>query len=104
MPRIVIFLFFLFSGVSGLWTSRSFGHLFLVASKDPHFTVDYGAVVNKIRTPLTLLLQSKMSYSRGDQWGAITLCTDAFRANPSNPEAAAWYSELKQTMKCLNDS
>jgi hypothetical protein len=51
-----------------------------------------------------MVLQSKVRYTRGDQWGAITLCTDAFRANPTNPEATAWYAELKHTMKCLSDS
>ena len=36
---------------AALWTSRSFGHLFLVVSKDPRFQVDYPSFVNKIRTP-----------------------------------------------------
>jgi hypothetical protein len=53
---------------------------------------------------MSMVLQSKVRYTRGDQWGAITLCTDAFRANPTNPEATAWYAELKHTMKCLSDS
>ena len=53
---------------------------------------------------MMMVLQSKVDIARGDQWGAITLCTDAFRANPANPEATAWYSELKLTMKCLSDS
>ena len=182
---------------TALWTSRSFGHLFLIASKDPRFSVDYQSFVKRIRTPavsrdlsetslddpaafmsyfladgaaldgiiggetdintdnlpvveyklpfnrypswydnavgimrfkrsviplldhldsiesrrimlhehaMMMVLQSKVSYTRGDQWGAITLCTDAFRADPENPEATAWYSELKRTMKCMSDS
>jgi spermidine synthase len=182
---------------ASLWTSRSFGHLFLVVSKDAGFKVDYRSFLNKIRSPrvsqdlseialddpaafvsyfiadgtaldsiigdenrintdnlpiieyklpfnrnwswndnavgimrfkksvlpllqnidsmesrpvvlhektMEMVLQSKVNYTRGDQWGAITLCTDAFRANPANPEATAWYSELKHTMKCLSDS
>jgi spermidine synthase len=30
---------------AALWTSRSFGHLFLVVSKDPHFQIDYPSFV-----------------------------------------------------------
>jgi spermidine synthase len=182
---------------AALWTSRSFGHMFLVVSKDPTFRVNYQSIVNKIRTPMVsqelsgaalddpavfmsyfiadgaaldsiigretmvntdnlpiiefklpfnqtwswndnavgimcykrsvlpllqnidsiegrritineqtmmMVLQSKISYTRGDQWGAITLCTDAFRANPINPETSAWYLELQRAMKCMSDS
>lgn len=182
---------------AALWTSRSFGHFFLVASKDSCFRIDYRSFSKRLCSPgvsrdlsgigldkpdvfmsyfiadgaaldsltggktaintdnlpiieyklpfnrnwswydnavgimrykrpvlpllqhidstgsrciafhehtMMTVLQSKMDYARGDQWGAITLCTDAFRDNPLNPEAAAWYLELKQTMKCLSDS
>ncbi|MBN2187948.1 MAG: fused MFS/spermidine synthase [Chitinispirillaceae bacterium] len=182
---------------AALWTSRSFGHLFLVASKDPRFSVDYRSFLKKIRTPevardlseialddpavfvsyfiadgaaldsiivsvdgintdnlpiieyklpfnrnpswydnavgimrlkrpvlpllhhidsiesrrimlheqtMKMVLQSKMNHTRGDPEGAITLCTGAFRANPANPEAAAWYSELKQAIQYLIDT
>jgi spermidine synthase len=182
---------------AALWTSRSFGHLFLIVSKDARFKVDYPSFLDKIRSPavardlseieldtpsvfmsyfiadgaaldgitgdeksintddlpiieyklpfnrnwswndnavgvmrykrpvlpllrgidstesrqimlqeqtMSMVLQSKVRYTRGDQWGAITLCTDAFRANPVNPEANAWYEELKYTMKCMSDS
>jgi spermidine synthase len=180
-----------------LWTSRSFGHLFLVVSKDSHFQVDYQSFSKRIKSPLvakdlseiecdkpnvflsyfiadgatldsiisgentintdnlpvieyklpfsqkwswydnavgimhfkrpvlpllqnidslesrriiqneqtmSMVLESKINHSRGDQLNAIFLCTDAIRANPANPEANAWYAELKQTMKCLSDS
>jgi spermidine synthase len=180
-----------------LWTSRSFGHLFLVVSKDSHFQIDYQSFSERIKYPLVakdlseiscdkpdvflsyyiadgaaldniiggenaintdnlpiieyklpfsrkwswidnavgimhfkqsvlpiiqnidslesrkikqneqtmaMVLESKIDISRGDQLDAIFLCTDAIRTNPSNPEANAWYAELKQTMKCLSDS
>jgi spermidine synthase len=180
-----------------LWTSRGYGHFFLVVSKDPHFQVDYQSVVKKIRTPavsrdlsaaalddpavfmsyfladgaaidsiigsekkintdnlplieyklplnrnpswydnaagiillkrsvLSLLrlsdsvesrrivfhertmmavLLSKLNYIRGGLGSAITLCTEVFRANPTNPEAADWYSKLKRTAECYSDS
>ena len=182
---------------AALWTSRSFGHIFLVASKDERFRIDYATFSKRIRSPLAaqdlaeigldapsafmsffladgkaldamigdsvsintdntpiieyqlplckgwywydnavgimqhkksvlslldtidgveskaieaqertlmMVLQSKLDFTRGDQWGAIMQCTDAFRANPANSEAAGWYDELKQTMKCLSDS
>jgi len=182
---------------ASLWTSRSFGHLFLVVSKDAHFQIDYEAFSKKIRTPsvsrdlskislddpatfmsyfvadgavidnfignettintdnlpvieyklpliknwkwydnaigvmrlkrsvlpllknidssesrkilhheqtMMMVLESKMAITRDDQWDAISLCTDALRADPANPEAIAWYAELKNTMKCLSDS
>jgi spermidine synthase len=184
---------------AALWTSRNFGHFFLIVSKDSRFAVDYQSFLKKIKTPMVahdlsaialddpavfmsyfiadgaaldsiigignennintdnlpvieyklpfgrehswldnvvgimclkrsvlpllrnidsvesrrimlqeqtmmMVLQSKVSYNRIDLWGAITPCVNAFRGNPTNPEATDWYSELKQTMKCLIDS
>ena len=163
---------------AALWTSRSFGHLFLVVSKDPRFKIDYRVFSERIRTPmvsedlskiglndpavflsyfvadgaaldsiigdestintdnlpiieyklpfnrtwswydnavgimrykrsvvpllrnidsaesgrirhheqtLAMDLQSKMDFTGGDQWGAISLCADALRADPNEP-------------------
>jgi spermidine synthase len=182
---------------AALWTSRSYGHFFLIVSKDPHFAVDYQSFLRKIKTPmvsqdlseaalddpavfmsyfiadgaaldgiigdvknintdnlpfiefklpfnrnpswydnavgiiflkrsvlpllqhvdaiesrriilhertLMTVLASKLDYIRGDLGSAITLCTETFRANPANPEATSWYSELKHTLECYSDS
>lgn len=49
-----------------LWTSRSFGHLFLVVSKDPHFHIDYQLFSKKIKSPLVAKDLSEISIDKPD--------------------------------------